>query len=78
MHLSATGVAEIAKSTNLKRCPHTFVYIVYHSVVFFSLITSGARALKKSVNDLTKYLKYDLTGNGQNRLYTKYVHLNLQ
>uniref|UniRef100_A0A8C8J4V6 non-specific serine/threonine protein kinase n=1 Tax=Oncorhynchus tshawytscha TaxID=74940 RepID=A0A8C8J4V6_ONCTS len=27
--LSATGVAEIAKYTNLKRCPHTFVYIVY-------------------------------------------------
>uniref|UniRef100_A0A8C7G4Y9 non-specific serine/threonine protein kinase n=1 Tax=Oncorhynchus kisutch TaxID=8019 RepID=A0A8C7G4Y9_ONCKI len=25
----ATGVAEIAKYTNLKRCPHTFVYIVY-------------------------------------------------
>uniref|UniRef100_A0A8C8JDW2 non-specific serine/threonine protein kinase n=1 Tax=Oncorhynchus tshawytscha TaxID=74940 RepID=A0A8C8JDW2_ONCTS len=24
-----TGVAEIAKYTNLKRCPHTFVYIVY-------------------------------------------------
>ena len=23
------GVAEIAKSTNLKECPHTFVYIVY-------------------------------------------------
>jgi hypothetical protein len=24
----SNGVAEIAKSTNLKRCPHTFVYIV--------------------------------------------------
>ena len=29
IHLSATGVTEIAKSTNLKVCPHTFVYIVY-------------------------------------------------
>ena len=29
IHLSATGVAEIAKSTNLKGCPHSFVYIVY-------------------------------------------------
>jgi hypothetical protein len=27
-HLSATGVAEIAEPTNLKGCPHTFVYIV--------------------------------------------------
>ena len=26
----ATGVAEIAQSTNLKRCPHTFIYIVYY------------------------------------------------
>ena len=29
IHLSATGVVEIATSTNLKGCPHTFVYIVY-------------------------------------------------
>ena len=29
IHLSSTGVAEIAESTNLKGCPHTFVYIVY-------------------------------------------------
>ena len=29
IHLSATGVAEIAESTNLKGGPHTFVYIVY-------------------------------------------------
>jgi hypothetical protein len=28
IHLSATGVAEIAESTHLKGCPHTFVYIV--------------------------------------------------
>jgi hypothetical protein len=28
IHLSATGVAEIAKSTHLKGCPHTYVYIV--------------------------------------------------
>ena len=28
MHQSATGVAEIDKSTNLKKCPHTFVYMV--------------------------------------------------
>ena len=27
--LSATGLAEIAESTNLKGCPHSFVYIVY-------------------------------------------------
>ena len=29
IHLSAMGVAKIAKTTNLKGCPHTFVYIVY-------------------------------------------------
>ena len=29
IYLSATGVAEIAESTHLKGCPHTFVYIVY-------------------------------------------------
>ena len=27
IHLSVTGMAEIAESTNLKVCPHTFVYI---------------------------------------------------
>jgi hypothetical protein len=27
IHLSATGVAEIAESTHLKECPHTSVYI---------------------------------------------------
>jgi hypothetical protein len=30
IHLPAMGVAEIAKSTNLKWCSHTFVYIVYY------------------------------------------------
>ena len=30
MYLSATGVAEIDKSTNLKGWPHTFVHIVFH------------------------------------------------
>ena len=29
IHLSATVVAEIAESTNLKGCPHTFVNILY-------------------------------------------------
>ena len=29
IHLSAMAVAEIAKSTHLKGCPHSFVYIVY-------------------------------------------------
>ena len=29
IHLSAMAVAEIAKSTNLKGCPHKFAYIVY-------------------------------------------------
>uniref|UniRef100_A0A673XCA6 Uncharacterized protein n=1 Tax=Salmo trutta TaxID=8032 RepID=A0A673XCA6_SALTR len=29
IHLSATDVAEKVESTNLKGCPHTFVYIVY-------------------------------------------------
>ena len=29
IYLSTTGVTEIAKSTNLKWCPQTFVYIVY-------------------------------------------------
>jgi hypothetical protein len=33
IHLSGMGVTEIAKSTNLKGCPHTFVYIVY--MLFF-------------------------------------------
>ena len=33
LYLSAMGVAEIAKSTNLKGCPHTFVCIVYILVV---------------------------------------------
>uniref|UniRef100_A0A8C8JM10 Peptidylglycine alpha-amidating monooxygenase n=1 Tax=Oncorhynchus tshawytscha TaxID=74940 RepID=A0A8C8JM10_ONCTS len=37
IHLSATGVVEIAISTHLKGCPHTFVYIVY---VYF-LYSSG-------------------------------------
>ena len=32
IHLSAMGVAEIAESTNLKGCPHTFVYIVYNNL----------------------------------------------
>ena len=30
-HLSAIGVTEIAESTHLKGCPHTFVNMVYHS-----------------------------------------------
>ena len=30
--LSATGVAEIAESTHLKRCPYTFVCMVYMCV----------------------------------------------
>jgi hypothetical protein len=29
IHMSATGVDETAKSTNLKGSPPTFVYIVY-------------------------------------------------
>ena len=29
IHLLAIGVAEIATSTHLKGCPHTFVYVVY-------------------------------------------------
>jgi hypothetical protein len=32
IHLSPTGMAEIAKSTHLKACPHTFVYIVYLNI----------------------------------------------
>ena len=28
IHLSATGVAEISESPNLKECPHTFVFLV--------------------------------------------------
>ena len=31
------GVAEIVKSTHLKGCPHTFVYIVYFMSDFKSL-----------------------------------------
>ena len=33
LYTSATGVAEIAESTNLTGCPHTFVYIVYVPVL---------------------------------------------
>ena len=29
IHLSAMGMAEIADSTNLKECPHTFGHVVY-------------------------------------------------
>jgi hypothetical protein len=29
IHLSAMGVVELAKSINLKGCPHTFLYTVY-------------------------------------------------
>ena len=29
IHLSAVGVSEKAESTNVKGCPHTFVYLVY-------------------------------------------------
>ena len=29
IHLSTTGVAEIAVSTHLIGCPNTFVYVVY-------------------------------------------------
>ena len=29
IHLSATGMDEIAESTKLKVCPHTFAYIGY-------------------------------------------------
>jgi hypothetical protein len=29
IHLSASGLAELAKSTNLKGCPHTFLCILY-------------------------------------------------
>ena len=32
LHLSATGVAKIAKSTNLKWCPHT-LYSIYKSMI---------------------------------------------
>ena len=31
IYLSATCVTEIAESTNLRRGPHTFVYVVYYS-----------------------------------------------
>ena len=31
IHLSATGVAKIAESPNLKGCPHTFEYMVYNT-----------------------------------------------
>ena len=32
LHLSTTGVAEIAESTHLKECPHTIAYIVYITI----------------------------------------------
>jgi hypothetical protein len=40
IHLSAMGLAEIAKSTSFKGCPHTFVYMVY-------IITSQIHNMKE-------------------------------
>jgi hypothetical protein len=41
IHQSATGVAEIAESTNLKGCPHTFGHVVYFvSLKCFFLLRS--------------------------------------
>ena len=34
IHLSATGVAEIAESANLKGCPHTFVCVFVYCILF--------------------------------------------
>jgi hypothetical protein len=39
IHLSATGVAERAESTNLKGCPHTYIVYLkrgYKSIVYIS------------------------------------------
>jgi hypothetical protein len=36
LQLSTTDVAEIAKSTNLKSCPHTFGHVVYILLISLS------------------------------------------
>jgi hypothetical protein len=49
IHLSATGVAEMAISTHFNGCPHTFVYIVY--VLVLSLVDLE-EILKKNVKEI--------------------------
>jgi hypothetical protein len=57
--LSAIGVSEIAKSTNLKGCPHTFVYIVYQ-------LTDSIPGSNQHTTTLQRYLNnYD---QGRQRL----------
>jgi hypothetical protein len=58
IHLSATGVAEIAESTNLKGCPHTFVYIVYVLwwVCMLSMLLSFQSPLSRCVSHISKWL----------------------
>jgi hypothetical protein len=41
IHLSATGVAEIAECTDLKWCPHTFGDVVYIQDSFQAGILNG-------------------------------------
>ena len=42
IHLSAMGVAQIAESTNLKGCPHTFVFegvsVVYSIYIMYRCV----------------------------------------
>ena len=45
IHLSATGLTEIAESTNLKGCPLTFVYIVYVDLVIVMTLSMVLTAL---------------------------------
>ncbi|KAK6318221.1 hypothetical protein J4Q44_G00115120 [Coregonus suidteri] len=43
IHLSATGVAEIAQSTNLKGCPYTFGHVVYNdSKLIFDTVKNNS------------------------------------
>ena len=57
IHLSATGVAKIAKSTNLKGCPHMFVYIVYLvvSLKHVGITDWDKDRLKMSVKTLARW-----------------------
>ena len=47
IHLSTTGVAEIAKSTNLMGCPHTFVYVVY-----IMLLMENCKSVATALNSI--------------------------
>ena len=50
IHLSATGVAEIAESTNLKGCSHAFVYVMYVWLVAYCCHTKVSQMAPYSLH----------------------------